>query len=66
MAIELARDQSSRSLELRAAMSLHRLGTVAKKQTLGHVRRLYESFAEGLATGDLLEAKRMLAPSNAR
>jgi hypothetical protein len=24
------------------------------------VRRLYESFTEGLTTGDLLEAKRML------
>ena len=65
-AIGLARDQSSRSLELRAAMSLHRLGSGAKKKTLDHVRRLYESFTEGLATGDLMEAKRMLAQSTAR
>jgi hypothetical protein len=65
-AIELARDQSSRSLELRAAMSLHRLGSGAKKKTLDHVRRLYESFSEGLATGDLMEAKRMIDQSTAR
>ncbi len=65
-AIELAHDQSSRSLELRAAMSLHRLGAGDKKKTLDHVRRLYESFTEGLATGDLMEAKRMLDPSTAR
>ncbi len=65
-AVELARDQSSRSLELRAAMSLHRLGAGAKKKTLEHVRRLYESFADGLATGDLMEAKRMLDHSVAR
>jgi tetratricopeptide (TPR) repeat protein len=58
-AIELAHQQSSRSLELRAAMSLHRLGTGGER-TLEHVRRLYESFTEGLTTGDLLEAKRML------
>jgi hypothetical protein len=65
-AIELAHDQSSRSLELRAAMSLHRLGAGDKKKTLDHVRRLYESFTEGLATGDLMEAKRMLDHSTAR
>jgi tetratricopeptide (TPR) repeat protein len=65
-AIELAHDQSSRSLELRAAMSLHRLGAGAKKKTLAHVRRLYEAFSEGLATGDLIEAKRMLDQSTAR
>src|SRR5260221_4971687 len=65
-AIELARDQSSRSLELRAAMSLHRLGSGAKHRTLDNVRRLYESFNEGLATGDLMEAKRMLDQSTAR
>jgi tetratricopeptide (TPR) repeat protein len=59
-AIELAHHQSSRSLELRAAMSLHRLGTGGEKRTLEHVRRLYESFTEGLTTGDLLEAKRIL------
>jgi tetratricopeptide (TPR) repeat protein len=65
-AIGLARDQSSRSLELRAAMSLHRLGSGAKNTTLDHVRRLCESFTEGLTTGDLMEAKRMLDQSTAR
>jgi DNA-binding winged helix-turn-helix (wHTH) protein/tetratricopeptide (TPR) repeat protein len=63
-AIEVAHDQSSRSLELRAAISLHRLG--AKKKTLERVRRLYESFTEGRATGDLVEAKRILDQSTSR
>ena len=68
-AIDLARRQSSRSLELRAAMSLHRLGAGSRKKTLEHVRRLYESFAEGFATGDLMDAKGILdrpAPPGSR
>jgi tetratricopeptide (TPR) repeat protein len=65
-AIDLARRQSSRSLELRAAMSLHRLGAGSGKRTIEHVRRLYESFAEGFATGDLMEAKGILDHSAAR
>jgi hypothetical protein len=60
-AIELARRQSSLSLELRAAMSLHRFANGPKKREwLEAVRRLYGSFSEGRATGDLVDAKRML------
>jgi hypothetical protein len=47
-------------------MSLHRLGAGSTRKTLEHVRRLYESFAEGLATGDLMEAKGILDHSVAR
>lgn len=65
-AIALAHDQASRSLELRAAMSLHRLGAGADKNTIARVRWLYESFTEGLATGDLMEAKRMIDRDAAR
>ena len=60
-AIELARSQSSRSFELRAAMSLCRLQRgKSRKKALEDVRRLYESFAEGLDTGDLRDAKALL------
>jgi predicted ATPase len=61
-AIEIARHQSSRSFELRAAMSLCRLQSGAKKRkALENVRRVYETFTEGFETGDLLEAKAILA-----
>jgi tetratricopeptide (TPR) repeat protein len=60
-AIELARSQSSKSLELRAAMSLCRLRRgKSRARTLGEVRRLHDSFTEGFETRDLLDAKAML------
>jgi hypothetical protein len=59
--IELARSQSSKSFELRAAMSRCRLQTgKSRKKALEDVRRLYESFTEGLDTRDLLDAKALL------
>jgi predicted ATPase len=61
-AIEIARHQFSRSFELRAAMSLCRFHSGGKrKTTLDEVRRLFESFSEGFETGDLLDARAMLA-----
>jgi tetratricopeptide (TPR) repeat protein len=61
-AIEVARLQSSRSFELRAAMSLYRFLCGAKKRkALEDVRRVFESFTEGFETRDLLEAKAILA-----
>ena len=61
-ALEVARHQSSRSFELRAAMSLYRFQSGAKKRrALENVRRVYETFTEGFETGDLLEAKAILA-----
>jgi hypothetical protein len=42
-------------------MSLHRIASRKDKRTsLESVRRIYEEFAEGSTTGDLLEAKRMI------
>jgi tetratricopeptide (TPR) repeat protein len=61
-AIEVARHQSSRSFELRAAMSLHRFQSGAKKKNaLEDVRRVLETFTEGFETGDLLDARALLA-----
>jgi tetratricopeptide (TPR) repeat protein len=60
-ATEVARLQSSRSFELRAAMSLHRFLSGAKKRkALQDVRRVFESFTEGFETRDLLQAKAIL------
>ena len=60
-AIDIARRQSSKSFELRAALSLHRLRRGKRKsESLDAVRRLYESFSEGFETGDLLDAKGIL------
>jgi DNA-binding winged helix-turn-helix (wHTH) protein/tetratricopeptide (TPR) repeat protein len=60
-AIALARHQSSRSLELRAALSLHRFAIGPKKREWQDVvRRLYDSVGEGRSTGDLVDAKRVI------
>jgi DNA-binding winged helix-turn-helix (wHTH) protein len=60
-AIEVARHQSSRSFELRAATSLHRFHTGARRENAREdVRRVFETFSEGFETGDLLDAKEIL------
>jgi hypothetical protein len=65
-AMEVARHQSSRSFELRAATSLHRFHTGARRaKALEDVRRAFETFSEGFETGDLLDAKEILAESTA-
>ena len=61
--IKLARTQSNKSLELRAAMSLYSLCT---SQGRGHEQRqplsdLYQSFKEGRDTADLIKAHQLLA-----
>ena len=55
-ALEIARRQGARSLELRAALSLARLGR--EKEPLATV---YASFVEGFECGDLHEANALLA-----
>ena len=61
-AMEIARQQKSKSFELRAAMSLSRLRQ--RQGRRGDARRelsqVYGSFTEGFSTPDLVEAKALL------
>jgi predicted ATPase len=61
-AIETARKQKAKSLELRAAMSLSRLyqSRKQKKKAREVLAPVYGSFTEGFDTKDLQEAKAML------
>jgi predicted ATPase len=61
-ALKVAREQSAKSLELRAAMSLSRLwqrqGKTTEAQQL--LKEIYGWFTEGFGTADLKEAKVLL------
>ena len=61
-ALNVARQQQAKSLELRAAMSLSRLwqhqGKLAEARQL--LAKVYDYFTEGFDTSDLLEAKALL------
>ena len=61
-AIEIARRQSAKSLELRAVVSLSRLWQQqGKKDEARHLlAEIYGWFTEGLDTKDLQEAKRLI------
>jgi DNA-binding winged helix-turn-helix (wHTH) protein len=62
-ALEIARQQEARSLELRAAMSLARLQTVRAgrhEEARDLLRSVYASFTEGFDTKDLEDAKALL------
>jgi DNA-binding winged helix-turn-helix (wHTH) protein/tetratricopeptide (TPR) repeat protein len=60
-AIDLARAQGSRSLELRAGVSLHALATGAKKKRArDHLANLLSVITEGRDTRDLTEARVIL------
>jgi len=61
-AIEIARWQEAKSLELRAVMSLSRLWQAqGKKEEARHMlAELYDWFSEGFDTRDLKEAKALL------
>ena len=61
-AIEIARKQQAKSLELRAAMSLARLWQQQGKQKKAHsmLADIYNWFTEGFDTKDLQEAKALL------
>jgi hypothetical protein len=57
-ALEVARQQHNRSLELRAALALTRLShAAAARQVLEGV---YSRFSEGFETPDLIETKALL------
>ena len=61
-ALDIARRQEAKSLELRAAMSLSRLWQQQGKCTEAHalLAPIYGWFAEGFDTADLQEAKTLL------
>jgi DNA-binding SARP family transcriptional activator len=61
-AIEIARTQGSRSLELRAAMSLAKLWCILgrRAEASDHLAAAYGSFDEGFDTADLRAARRLL------
>ena len=64
-AIDIARQQRARSLELRAAIHLHELQQQTNRQVDAEyaLRPIYETFTEGLDTGDLRQARRLLKHS---
>ena len=61
-ALDVARRQEAKSLELRAAMSLSRLWQQQGKQAAARelLAPIYGWFTEGFDTADLLEAKALL------
>jgi len=61
-ALDLARSQHAKSLELRAAMSLSRLWQQQGKQAAAHalLAPVYGWFTEGFDTADLQEAGALL------
>jgi predicted ATPase len=61
-ALEFARSQQAKSLELRAAMSLSRLWHQQgkKKEACRLLKKIYSWFTEGLDTPDLQQAKALL------
>jgi predicted ATPase len=65
-AIEVARRQQAKSLELRAVMSLARLWRRQGKQHEAHkmLEEIYNWFTEGFDTKDLQEAKGLLEELN--
>ena len=60
-ALELARSQNSKGLELRSACSLARLWLETKKKTAAYeVSSVYSGFTEGFETRDLQDANNLL------
>ena len=62
-AVEIARSQAAKSLELRAVMSLAKVWSSQAKQQQAYqlLSSIYERFTEGFETADLQQAKRLLA-----
>jgi predicted ATPase len=62
-ALDIARHQQAKSLELRAAMSLGRLWQQQGKRAAAHqmLMEIYSWFTEGFETPDLQEAQTLLA-----
>ncbi|HSE82120.1 MAG TPA: adenylate/guanylate cyclase domain-containing protein [Gaiellaceae bacterium] len=65
-ALEVARDLTLRTPQLQAATRLTRLRRAAGKPAeIGDLRAVYETFADGLDTRDLAEARAVLAEADA-
>ena len=62
-ALDVARCQQAKALELRAGMSLSRLWQQQGKHAAAHelLASIYDWFTEGFDTADLQEARRLLA-----
>jgi DNA-binding response OmpR family regulator/class 3 adenylate cyclase/tetratricopeptide (TPR) repeat protein len=67
-AIEIAQQQGSRSLELRATMSLARIASEQGSPIQWHERlsKIYQTFTEGWNTEDLKDARALLAAGAVR
>ena len=64
-AVEIARRQSAKSLELRATMSLARLLALGRcDEARAILSKIYDWFTEGFDTADLKEAKALLDELN--
>jgi predicted ATPase len=66
-AIAIAQQQDARAWELRAVMSLHRLGMRQgkSKESLSLLKAIFDWFTEGVDTADLREARALLVESAA-
>ncbi len=65
-ALEMAHRQNAKSLELRAAMSLHQLLERQGREKEGHrmLNEIYSWFKEGFEMADLQEAKTLLGKAS--
>jgi predicted ATPase len=65
-ALDLARSQQAKSIELRAAMSMSRLWHRQGKQVEAHrlLKDIYDWFTEGFDTPDLQDARALLKVLN--
>jgi DNA-binding winged helix-turn-helix (wHTH) protein/tetratricopeptide (TPR) repeat protein len=59
-ALRIAKLQGSRSWELRAALSMHRLDLMLGTPSHNHLAEIYSSFNEGFETADLKQARAQL------
>ena len=60
-ALAVAKQQGTRSLELRAALSMYRLDVMLGNPNTTQVAEIYSSFTEGFETADLKQARTQLA-----
>jgi predicted ATPase len=59
-ALAVAREQGTKSWELRAALSMHRLDLILGNPKRTQLTEIYSSFTEGGETADLTQARTLL------